>query len=111
MRAGLAALVLLGCFLPATLVEAQDVEIGRQTAAKWCSGCHQIDPQSPVSNDTVPSFASIARMSSTTEMSLAAFLSTSHNRMPDFSLTRTEIRDVSAYILSLKQPVPRNRTD
>jgi mono/diheme cytochrome c family protein len=42
-------------------------------------------------------------MKSTTEMSLAAFLTTPHGRMPNFSLSRAEIRDVSAYILSLRQ--------
>ena len=36
-------------------------------------------------------------------MSLRAFLMTSHPPMPDLHLTRDEIDDVSAYILSLKQ--------
>jgi hypothetical protein len=35
-------------------------------------------------------------------MSLHAFLSTPHHRMPDYSLSRQEIADISAYILSLK---------
>jgi len=42
-------------------------------------------------------------MGSTTKISLAAFLQMSHNRMPDFSLTRREIADVSSYILNLKR--------
>jgi hypothetical protein len=41
-------------------------------------------------------------MSSTTEAGLAAFLSTPHGKMPDYSLSRNEIRNVSAYILSLR---------
>ena len=82
---------------------AQNVEAGHRLAARWCSGCHQIEAvaRGPVL-DTPPSFPAIARMSSTTRMSLTAFLSTPHAPMPDYSLSRQEIADVSAYILSLK---------
>ena len=80
---------------------AQDVEAGYLIARRWCSGCHEIG-RAPVQNDVSPPFVAIARMTSTTNISLNAFLSTSHNRMPDYSLTRREIADVSAYILSLK---------
>ena len=82
---------------------AQDVEAGREIATKWCSNCHNVSVSAGPASDRTPSFLSISRMSSTTEMSLAAFLQTSHNRMPDFSLTRREIADVSSYILDLKQ--------
>jgi hypothetical protein len=36
-------------------------------------------------------------------MGLRAFLQTPHDRMPDLHLTRNEIDDVAAYILSLKK--------
>jgi hypothetical protein len=42
-------------------------------------------------------------MASTNETSLEIFLSTSHPRMANYALTRDEIRDVSAYILSLRR--------
>jgi mono/diheme cytochrome c family protein len=80
---------------------AQDVAAGHDIARRWCSSCHEIG-KAPVQNDVSPSFAAIARMPSTTAISLNAFLSTPHYRMPDYSLTRQEIADVSAYILSLK---------
>ncbi len=54
-------------------------------------------------NDAVPSFSSIAQIGSITQTSLEVFLSTPHARMPDYSLTRDEIRDVSTYILSLRK--------
>ena len=41
-------------------------------------------------------------MPSTTAMSIRAFLSTSHDVMPNFNLTNTQISDVAAYILSLR---------
>jgi mono/diheme cytochrome c family protein len=48
-------------------------------------------------------------MKSTTEISLAAFLSSSHQNMPDFSLTRVEIQNVSAYILTLRKAQSRRQ--
>ena len=80
---------------------AQDVEAGRQIAKRWCSSCHEIG-KAPVQNVVSPPFAAVARMPSTTTISLNAFLSTPHNRMPNYSLTQQEIADVSAYILSLR---------
>ncbi len=80
---------------------AQDESSGFQLAKRSCSGCHEIG-MAPVQNAVSPPFAAIARMPSTTATSLSAFLSTPHHRMPDYILTRQEIADVSAYILSLR---------
>jgi len=83
---------------------AQDVNAGREIAQRWCSNCHLVDSRQPNSaNDVAPSFQSIAQVNSTTQSSLTSFLSTPHWRMPDFTLSRNEIRDVSAYILSLRK--------
>ena len=85
-------------------VQAQIVANGETIAKTWCAGCHQIEGEAPrMGNDAVPSFSSIAQMSSTTQTSLDVFLSTPHARMTDYSLTRQEIKDVSAYILSLRK--------
>jgi mono/diheme cytochrome c family protein len=85
---------------------AQDILTGKGIAEVWCSDCHLVDPQQRKSGrNSAPTFLSIARMKSTTEASLAAFLSTPHGRggMPDLVLDRNEIQDVSAYILSLRK--------
>lgn len=83
---------------------AQDIASGKRIAERWCSSCHVVEPgQHRVPNDAVPSFPAIARMNSTTKMSLAAFLSTSHEPMPNMVLSRAEIADISAYILSLRK--------
>lgn len=83
---------------------AQDIENGKRIAQMWCSNCHLVDPQKRKANtDAVPTFASIAQAPSTTEMSLAAFLTNPHGDMPDLILSRTEIQNISAYILSLRQ--------
>jgi hypothetical protein len=53
--------------------------------------------------NSAPTFLSIARMKSTTEASLAAFLTAPHGRMPDIFLNREDIQDISGYILSLRK--------
>lgn len=99
--------ILLFAALPALPAAAQDLEAGRRIAQTWCRACHETDTAA-ARNDASPSFKSIAQMPSTTEMSLRVFLSTPHHRMPDYGLSRQEIADVSAYILSLhsNRPAP-----
>jgi mono/diheme cytochrome c family protein len=112
MRRYWAALCLLalamGNSLPAPLHQAAaqeigDVAAGRQLAETWCSTCHLIGPDAAnATSNGVPPFAAIARMKSTTVLSLRAFLQTPHARMPDLHLTRDEVDDLAGYILSLR---------
>jgi mono/diheme cytochrome c family protein len=74
---------------------------GYGLAKTWCAGCHYIEPRELNARDAVPSFAGVAAMKSTTQLSLDAFLQTSHHNMPDWRLTRQQVDDVVAYILSL----------
>jgi|AraplaMF_Col_mMF_1032025.scaffolds.fasta_scaffold02682_5 mono/diheme cytochrome c family protein len=97
MSCFLAAVTILG-ILPA---RAQDAESGYQIARRWCSPCHQIG-RNAVPNVVSPAFVQIARMPSTTTISLTVFLSTPHHQMPNYKLTPQEIADVSAFILSLR---------
>jgi hypothetical protein len=53
-------------------------------------------------SDAVPAFPAVARMPSTTALSLRVFLQTPHARMPNLHLSRDETDDVIAYILSLR---------
>jgi mono/diheme cytochrome c family protein len=95
-------LVAVSC-LGAGQARAQDE--GRVIAEKWCAGCHAVGPIAgkTASDGGAPSFYDVAQMKSTTAPALTVFLSTPHGGMPDYSLTRQEIRDVSAYILSLRK--------
>jgi mono/diheme cytochrome c family protein len=96
--------IVTGALFVTSSVCAQDVAAGKKIAHAWCSTCHLVNPRTPTARDgKVPSFSSIARMNSTTEMSLEAFLSTPHARMPNYSLSQKEIRNVSAYILSMRK--------
>ncbi len=81
-----------------------DVTEGGRLAHTLCVNCHVVDTNSPViRTDRVPSFSWIANQDGVTASLLTGWLSTSHERMPDFTLTRDEIREVSAYILSLRK--------
>ena len=78
--------------------------VGHKLAETWCSSCHVVGPTQARGTSTgAPPFVAVADMSSTTAMSLRAFLATPHWRMPDLHLTRDEIDDLAAYILSLRQ--------
>ena len=82
---------------------AGDPAEGHRLAQTWCSNCHLVDPQSQTrASDATPSFTAIAKMPSTTSLSLHAFLFTPHPPMPDFRLSRTQIDDLTAYILILR---------
>jgi mono/diheme cytochrome c family protein len=99
----MSCLIVLG-ILGTAAAQAQDIAAGHAIAESWCSNCHSIAAKDATARNEVPSFFSIAQMTSTTEMSLAAFLTTPHAAgMPNFNLSRGEIRDISAYILSLRQ--------
>ncbi len=97
------AVLLVASLHPCRAQETGDTVSGHQLAERWCSSCHVIGPtQESGSSNGAPTFAAIARMKSTTSLALHAFLQTPHGRMPDLHLTRDEIDDVSAYILSLR---------
>ena len=102
MRLGF-LVVLLG-ITPLAAAQAQDAAAGRHLAEHWCSSCHAVEAGAMTPHKGgPPAFAAIANMSSTTETSLAVFLSTSHEPMPNIVLNHSQIADLSAYILSLRK--------
>ena len=83
---------------------AGDLEAGRTFALKSCSECHVVDDTRQVrASDSVPSFAAIAGDRKATAKTLRTFLQAPHGQMPDFILTREEIDNVIAYIVSLRR--------
>lgn len=111
VRNGLVTSTLLGILLlaswwrPTYAQDNGDPAAGQRLAERWCSGaCHVTGPTSQQGTSSgIPTFAAIARMPSTTQMSLRVFLQTPHAGMPDLHLSRDEIADVAAYILSLRR--------
>src|SRR5262245_47952508 len=68
--------------------EFGDIDAGRGLAEKWCSTCHVVaNTQQQGASTGPPPSAAIARMKSTTPLSLRVFLQSGHRRMPDLHCT------------------------
>ena len=80
---------------------------GLQTATVMCAPCHQIGGRR--SDGAAPSFLDVAKMPSTTALSLKVFLRTSHNEMPNLIISDADTEDLIAYILDLKDPAAAKR--
>ena len=78
-------------------------EDGLQTARKLCATCHLIgEPPNSATAADVPGFASIANRPKQSAEQLTNWLIEPHQPMPNLHLTRKEIRDLAAYILTLR---------
>ena len=87
---------------PARADDAGAVMAGKQVAQTWCANCHVVSGAQTQGSDQAPTWQSIAARPGTTAASLHSFLQRPHGKMPDFKLAQTEIDNVVAYILSLK---------
>ena len=87
---------------PAHAQKAGDPEAGLAFARSSCSECHVVR-NDPGPDHGPASFVTIANSPGMTETALYAFLQTSHRNMPNIRLEPDEIRNVVAYILSLKR--------
>ena len=92
---------------PASMAAGSPMDIaeGDRLAHTLCINCHVVDTKTPlVRTDRVPSFSWIAQQPGLTPEFVTGWLTTSqsHERMPDLSLSRSEIRQLTAYILSLR---------
>ena len=97
MRMALMAIVVAGA-ATAAHAEGGDVASGHRLAKIWCGTCHQVgaeDPPKPTPSLQQLAFLWPAPM-------LEKFLRSSHENMPNFMLTAAQIKDISAYVSSLK---------
>ena len=76
---------------------------GRRLATELCGECHQVRPPFPVLYRYPPTFEDIAKLPSTTRLSLKVFLQSSHKQMPNFIISKSDTDDIVEYILSLKR--------
>lgn len=105
------ALSAFAAALAASAAEAQgpppppDAAKGKEIAERSCSSCHLTGPQAtgPVIPN-VPPFSAIANFPGQTTERIAGKIIIPHPFMPTLNLTMREIRDLSAYIISLKSP-------
>jgi mono/diheme cytochrome c family protein len=82
---------------------AGDAAEGARLARQWCSSCHVTGGQSPQSGtDMAPTFAEIAARPGRDEGWFHAWLSDPHPPMPKLELSRQQIADLIAHLLSLQ---------
>lgn len=96
------ALVLALMAAPAIAAGA-DPSTGEKIAKTECASCHAIgrDAKAKSPDPKAPRFIDVAKMPSTTELSIKVFLRSSHRNMPNFILARDEIDSLASYILEL----------
>lgn len=100
--AGLFGLCLAGSAAPATAASGNP-EAGAAIARAWCANCHLVSPDQAVARTEAPSFQTLADEPDRTIEGLEAFLFDPHPPMPNLDLSRDQIDDVIAYILSLSK--------
>lgn len=86
-----------------TAVSQESIEQGEEVARRWCAGCHVVAPGQLLASGDAPSFAAIAAGTEGDFGWLAPFLADPHPAMPRMSLSRQEIRDLGAYLKSLRE--------
>ena len=88
------------------------VAAGHDFALKVCAACHVVGPDQkspPILKPPAPSFASIAKSSTTSQESLRKLLSSPHGnlgkkgKMPNPMLADYQIDEVIAYLLDLQK--------
>jgi mono/diheme cytochrome c family protein len=96
---------LVGFVFAAEAVRAQQGSPtrGRALAQQWCAKCHSIAPGTQSPEPGIPSFMRMAADPENTAEALRQFITLPHFEMPPQTLTRAEIDDVIAYILSLRR--------
>jgi cytochrome c2 len=75
---------------------------GSEIAQRWCADCHMVSPDQPIASPDVPTFMEIVRRAPDDLSTLQGFLADPHPPMPEMSLTRQEIRDLIAYLATLR---------
>jgi mono/diheme cytochrome c family protein len=76
---------------------------GHQFARQICSECHAIEKgQRPSPNGQAPNFETIAKAPGLRAIALAAALRTPHRTMPNIIIVGDDLRNVTAYVLSLQ---------
>ena len=88
--------ILIAAATPAH-AEGGDVASGHRLAQIWCGACHQVGAEDPAK--LTPSLPELARLWSAPM--LEKYMRSSHQNMPNFMLTATQIKDISAYVSSL----------
>ncbi|MCP4386441.1 MAG: cytochrome c [Hyphomicrobiales bacterium] len=103
MRQIIAGVLLVVMTSAASAVELGDPDRGLAYARDYCTECHAVergDYESPFFG--TPPFSEIANVPAMSELALISFFQTPHPTMPNFIIPSDTIRDLIAYIRSLR---------
>jgi mono/diheme cytochrome c family protein len=81
---------------------APDPTRGKTLAARLCANCHLVAREQQHANVDVPSFAEIAKREEQSAGAIMAAIMLPKHPMPQIPLTKSELADLAAYILSLR---------
>ncbi len=93
---------MLALVLPLSAATAADSARGADLARRWCASCHIPSADSRSGTDAGPPFAEMAANPAYTDARLRGWLAAPHPPMPNLSLSRAEIEDLTAHIRGLK---------
>jgi mono/diheme cytochrome c family protein len=100
------SMTFVACGLAPSQMWAQEIgepAKGLLLAQQVCAECHAIDKRQASSpNAAAPRFEAIANVSGMSPLALTVVLQTPHRSMPNLILDPDELRNIVAYILSLK---------
>lgn len=91
-----------GIALAGPVTSQPDPARGKQLAESLCAGCHLVTSGQEHANVDVPSFFEIAGKSGQTEGAIMAHIVLPKHPMPTIPLTKSELADLAAYIMSLR---------
>jgi mono/diheme cytochrome c family protein len=85
------------------VTSAPDPEHGKDLAGRLCSNCHLVGTgEQQQANADIPSFHEIGNLQGQTAGQIMAHIVLPKHPMPTIPLTKTELADLAAYILSLR---------
>ena len=111
-RIALLALFLMigaGASLAGPLTSEPDPEHGKALAQRLCFTCHLVTSEQIHANVDIPSFREIASRQGQTEGSIMAKIVIPKHPMPVIPITKSELNDLAAYIMTLRDPEQRLR--
>jgi mono/diheme cytochrome c family protein len=96
------SLLVGGLAFAATIPGQPDPVHGKVLAESLCSNCHLVGSSQEHVNADVPSFREIANVPGRTAGDIIGFIILPKHPMPEIPLTKTELADLAAYIISLR---------
>jgi mono/diheme cytochrome c family protein len=98
-----ALLILVGAAVAGPVPGKPDPVHGQELAERLCTNCHLVGgSQQSHANADVPSFHEIANRQGQTAGQIMAHIELPKHPMPTIPLTKSELADLAAYILTLR---------